>query len=70
MEALWTLGINVLKLEVIAEPPFLSVKVKPTLSFAMSIRCMLHQVCSCPIVKMFYNGHIVSFENIPPNECF
>ena len=59
-----------LKLEVTADPPFVSVKVKPTLSLAMSIRCMLHQVCSCPIVKMFYNGLISSFESIPPNECF
>ena len=42
-----------LKLEVIADPPFLSVQVKPTLSLTMNIRCMLHQVCSCPIVKMF-----------------
>ena len=58
-----------LKLEVIADPPFLSVQVKPTLSLAMSIRCMLHQVCSCPIVKMFYNGLISSFESIPPDEC-
>ena len=59
-----------LKLEVIDDPLFVSVKVKPTLSFAMSICCMLHQVCSCPIVKMFYNGLISSFESIPPNEWF
>ena len=59
-----------LKLEVIADPPFLSVQVKPTLSLTMNIRCMLHQVCSCPIVKMVFNGLISSFESIPPNECF
>ena len=59
-----------LKLEVIADPPFLSVQVKPTLSLAMSIYCMFNQVCSCPIVKMFYNWLISSFESIPPDECF
>ena len=57
-----------LKLEVIADPPFLSVQA--TLSLAMSICCMLHQVFLCPIVKMFYNDLISSFESIPPTEYF